>query len=136
MTLTELDAAPDVFRDKIDAADRQALGLKTKAQRIEKIERTSERELQDQIAGLLRVKGIAFAQQRMDRKSNVAKGWPDFVFAHYARPIAFEVKTGRNQQTEEQYQTQNTMELNGWSYHVIRELDQVLTILKAIEASR
>ncbi len=137
MTLTELDAAPDVFRDKIDAKDRQALGIKTKAQRIEEIERTSERELQADIRQELNRRDIPFVNPPMFKKSELQPGAPDFQFTYGAgHSVAFECKVGTNQQSPAQHKMEARLRRCGVKYFVITSMHEVLTILKAIEASR
>jgi hypothetical protein len=52
-----------------------------------------ERELQRQVANYLRLLGVPFYQSRMDRKTTMAKGAPDFLLCRRGRFIAWEAKT-------------------------------------------
>lgn len=88
-----------------------------------------EREIQNKIAGLLSIRDIEFGRQRMDKKSTMVEGWPDFVFAIAGTPIAFEVKTATGKQTEEQKKVQARMERNGWKYYLVRSVKEAKEIV-------
>jgi hypothetical protein len=93
-----------------------------------------ERELQNQIANWLRLKGIFFVRSRMDKKTTVAPGTPDFVFCivnaggrAHPIPVALEVKT-RSGMSTVQNKVREQMEDNGWHYYVVGSLRAVIDL--------
>ncbi len=128
-----IDTVPESFRNKIDAKDRKELGIRTREEVQFNYDEVSERELQNQIADYLNVKDIVAFQQRMDRKSNMVLGAPDFLCCYQTVPLAFECKVGTNKQTPEQNRMELAMTRNGWRYYIIRNLSEVRAILTAIE---
>lgn len=90
----------------------------------------SERELQKQVGQLLRLKGVWFDVQRMDKKTRGVVGRPDFLFAWQGRPCAFEFKVGYNQLSSEQSATIETMKAQGWRVAVIRSTQEAFEFLK------
>lgn len=98
----------------------------------------SERKLQGQIVNLLRLKGIQVLWHRTDKKSAATVGWPDLTFAVESglRTIAIgmEVKLpGKKLSTEQQKVAVEMMNPpNGWTYHVVTSVDEVLSILRRL----
>jgi hypothetical protein len=88
-----------------------------------------EKELQRDIGNVLRLRDIFFGCQRMDRKSNIVEGYPDFWFVYRKKPIALEVKVGANKQTPKQVEAQRRMEADGWRYKVVRSIQEVMEVL-------
>jgi hypothetical protein len=93
-------------------------------------EQISEKELQKQVGQLLRLKGVWFDVQRMDKKTRGVVGRPDFLFAWQGRPCAFEFKVGYNQLSSEQSATIETMKAQGWRVAVIRSTQEAFEFLK------
>lgn len=102
----------------------------------------SERDVQKQIANWLRLKGIFFVWSRMDKKTTNYCGTPDFIFSYVeqyrvfecvrpmARPMAIEVKFGKGKLSEEQEKVMEQMKKNGWRYHVVHSLKEVIELVK------
>lgn len=88
-----------------------------------------EKELQAQIAALLRRNDIWFAWSRSDKRTRNVVGTPDFLFVLEEKPFAWEVKIGNNKLSEEQAKTADKMILNGWRHRVIRNYAEALEIL-------
>ena len=67
----------------MSADDRRSLGkgTMTKDEALAKAALKSERDLQDLISEYLRMKNIVAVRSRMDKKTTVPVGTPDFVFA-------------------------------------------------------
>lgn len=82
----------------------------------------TEKELHGQIVKLLREMRIPYANARMDRRSTLAVGYPDFTFPHRGRFVAWEAKVGTNKLTPEQEAYRDQIEAHGGSYRVIRTL--------------
>jgi hypothetical protein len=115
----------------ISTAERRKLGKAgvTAEEAQEKFVAKSERELQGQIAGLLRIRGIWFHSARMDRKTTGQVGTPDFLLALNGRPVALEAKHAKGKLSPEQIKTHEVMRRNGWRVEVVRSLGDVLGIL-------
>lgn len=94
----------------------------------------SERQLQDNISRLLRIRGIAFFWQRMDRRTTGTVGWPDFIFAVDGYACAFEVKMPDNHPTKEQLDMHQAMRANGWSVWLIYSEREAVDVLNELEA--
>jgi len=74
-------------------ADRAALGQKTSTEARADAIAKDEREIQKSIVGYLRLLNVPFYQSRMDRKTTMQKGTPDFLICRKGRFVAWEVKT-------------------------------------------
>ena len=103
-----------------------------------KFEIKLERELQDQIANLLSLKGIVAIRSRMDRKTSNQVGTPDFLFSveHGLRsvPCAWECKLPGKKLSPEQQKMAVEMLAppNAWVYKVITSVDEALMELKRL----
>ena len=92
-----------------------------------------ERQLQEQIAQWLNLKDVAFINPRMDKRSPLPGGWPDFTLAYQGIPIAIECKTVAGALRPEQQQCLAKMEQNGWTILIARDLAAVARLFQAIE---
>lgn len=120
--------------------DRRKLGQKTAAEVLAQGEATSEKALQKQIVGLLRLKGIEPIVSRMDRRTSNNIGTPDILFAvdcssdENIRPCAcaWEIKMpqGKLSREQEQMATKLLMHPNCWCWRVIRSVDMAIAELK------
>lgn len=95
---------PENILSKISKKDRAPLGKagRTAAECQEVQVARSEKELQNQIEALLRRRGYIPARQRMDKRSNLAKGMPDFFFSVNGCAVYWEVKFGKGSTSPEQ----------------------------------
>ena len=82
----------------------------------------TEKDLHRQIIGLLDVHRIPFARARMDKRSTLAVGYPDFSFPFRGCFVAWEVKVGKNGLTPEQEVYATNIERHGGEYRVIRNI--------------
>lgn len=83
---------PEALLRRMSPADRKALGQKSSADVRKDAVAKDEKTIQRQIADYLRVRGLWFAQSRMDRRTSNTVGTPDFVFPFAGRYVAWEVK--------------------------------------------
>jgi hypothetical protein len=95
---------PENILRAMNPKDRLPLGkgFKTSAEAQAVCDAKSERELQNQMENWFRLNGIPAFRQRMDKKSNMPTGTPDFLCCVDGWFVAFEVKIGRNTTTMEQ----------------------------------
>lgn len=89
----------------------------------------SERELQNLIENWFRINGIPAFRQRMDKKSNMPRGTPDFLVCYKGRFIALECKVGNNEPTKEQEACLAFIHANGGTCEVVRSLPHVKDLL-------
>jgi hypothetical protein len=139
---------PDSYLRCLSAKDRRKLGQKTAEEVLARGEAKSEKELQKQIVGLLRLKGIEVNVSRMDKRKTDAVGWPDLTFAVERRrelltvpgkividgvsACAWEIKMPQGRLTPEQEKMATALSRppNLWRHRVIRSVDQALAELK------
>lgn len=120
---------PDNIRRRMSIETRKAMGTPTDQESKEKHDEATEKELQDQISSLLRLRGIWFERKAMHKKSTGTPGCPDFLFAINNKPIAFEVKVGENNLSPDQFDCFGQMNRNGWHCYIVRDLAVAKTIL-------
>lgn len=125
---------PEHIRRLMPKEDRAEMGkvAMTTADAQEKIDGRREKELQENIAAMLRQRDIWFAWQRMDRKTTGTVGQPDFLFCVKGRACAFEVKLPGSHLREEQTQAIIRMTTNGWFVRAVRSEKEALEQLEAI----
>lgn len=88
-----------------------------------------ERELHDQVAALLRIRGIIAGHARMDRKSTFTEGWPDFTFAIAGRACAIECKRPGGELSNVQMDIMLDMLKDGWVYMIAFDIATVRKFL-------
>jgi len=94
-----------------------------------KLEIKTEKELQNQIDGLLRLRHIVAIRSRMDKETSNNLGTPDFLFAIRGRAIAWEIKLPGKKLTEEQRKMMLRLTSNGWSCYVVHSVDVAIELL-------
>lgn len=123
----------DAILSRMPASARRTMGLQTGEEATAKCLARSERELQNQIAGLLTIRGIWFCRSRMDRPTTQAKGVPDFLLCLLGHAVALEAKYDKGKLSAEQERTHEQMKANGWKVHVVRTLDETRMLLNCYE---
>jgi hypothetical protein len=136
----------------LDHAERKRLGkdFRLMSEINQDNEHRSERDLHAQVENLLRLKGIVWFSQRMDRKSRGIKGWPDYVFAVFLLPtasktdpvgnvrtpvpVAWELKLPGKKLSPEQEELMRRMTsgVNAWHYRVIHTLQEAADDLRSL----
>ena len=129
---------PDHILRRMSAADRKQLGAAgiTADEALARAAARTERELQDLIAALLRLRGIDYCQPSPVKKSGITIGWPDFTFCHHGVPIVLEVKTATGTLRPEQAALHPRLAAQGWRVHVVRTVAEVKAILDAIDLAK
>ena len=125
------------------AANPHLYGLPGLPRRIEQTapldsspEPLTEKRLQDQIEAMLKRLGCWVIRQRMDRRSNVAIGTPDILFAWDGAAVAWEVKLPGKQPTAEQREAMAHMERNGWRVAVVHSVGEAAEILEQLNKTK
>jgi hypothetical protein len=127
---------PQKFIDLMSPADRARLGKagRTTAEIVREVEEQSEKDLHKDIVRYLNVLGVPFAHARMDKRSSIAVGYPDFSFPYKGRFVGWEAKVKGKGLTSEQQATRELIERNGGRFAVIRLLEDAKNHLRAIDA--
>lgn len=96
----------------------------------------SEKALHEVIENWLRLHGVrAIVHSRTDKPTTQAKGVADFLYVIHGKPVAMEVKVGRNQCTPEQVGWLEAAKLDGWLTGVVRSLDEAIALFRQAEGS-
>jgi hypothetical protein len=121
---------PDAVLRRLAPADRRSLGKAglTADEAAAAVAARGEKELQQQCAALLRLRGYWFAWSATHRRTTAVIGTPDFLFAYRRRDgttvaVAWECKTTTGRLSDEQARTHEAMRLNGWTVVVVRSLE-------------
>jgi hypothetical protein len=117
---------PDNILKCMSADDRARLGkagvTADEAQR--KYADGEEKELQKHVGQLLTQRGVTcFLNPPMHKRSQLPEGWPDFTFCWQGRACAVECKTEKGIVKQEQWETLDTMNLEGWRVAVVRSMN-------------
>ena len=118
----------------MEPVDLKQLGATTPDQDQEKREKKAEKELQGQINDLLSRYAVVYLRPAMFRKTQLPPGWPDYIFAYWGKPFAWECKvekpgTVRGEPRPEQVKMLNALAGNGWNVSIIRSLEQAQRLL-------
>lgn len=90
-----------------------------------------EKELHRQIEQDLRRRMVTYGHCRMDRKSTMIVGWPDFTFAIKGQAIAVECKAPGGILSDEQSEVMHGLIADGWRYVIAYRLEQVVDLFKS-----
>ena len=123
-------ALPDNILRRMQREDRPSgnAGL-TSQEAGEKCCKKLEREVHKEISRWLNLHNIPNFHSRVDRPSQIDPGLPDYALAVAGVPICLEVKVGGNKLRPEQVHQKAMLEANGWLYHVVSSLPEVITIV-------
>ncbi len=113
--------------------DRKALGRHglTQAECAEVVCTMAERELQEQIANYLRQRDLFFMRSRMDKRTTLRKGWPDFtIILHGGLALLVEVKVQGGRFSEDQTKLfQEYFRQTGELVYAVYSFDQFRSLL-------
>ena len=132
---------PENILKCMSAKDRKELHQKTASEVLEAGEAKSERELQKQIVGLLRLKGIEPLVPTFGKKTRMNTGWPDITFAvqtveHNFQTYAgaWECKLPGQKLTVDQERMAKRLKErpNGWTFAVITSVDDAIKSLRGM----
>ena len=127
---------PAKLRAQVDPDMPQALLPGVTPEAREKAVAKNEREIQRDIANLLRQRGIWHVQSRMDRKTSNTVGTPDFLFPHRSRWVAWEVKCPWSPRLRpEQAEARDAILRQGGVWQLITSCQQAREHLAELEAN-
>lgn len=114
---------PSFFNDKqlgmIPKDQRKGMrNLVTAAEATAKAADASEKEMQETIEAFCRQKGWPCYRSRMDRKTTMPAGTPDFMICLNGRFVAIECKQPPNKCTDAQKRALNLIGANGGAWRV------------------
>jgi uncharacterized protein (DUF58 family) len=124
---------PDHVLRLMSPADRQVLGQKTAAETLAIADAKSEKELQEQIASMLRRRDVPFIRPAMFKKSELPPCWPDVSFAYRGVQIGWECKTIVGKLNAQQSKMHDQLRRCGWQISVIRTLQEAVEILQKLD---
>jgi hypothetical protein len=130
-----LGVIPEHIRRLMPASERQAMGKAawTMPELTARQAVRLERELQDQIAGYLRLKEVTFGLSRMDRKTTYTVGWPDFSFVLNGRACFLEAKLPGKEPTDEQWEIIGALTAAGAFVRVVYSLAEAVEAFREAE---
>lgn len=136
---------PPHIIELVDAADRKALGLKTREEAIAAAEVKSERDLHRQVGALLRLRGIEYFESRMDKPTTQRRGVPDILFCvtlkvkgpgdlRWPVGVGWELKLPGKKldPDQEQMLERMTSPPNAWCVRCVHSVDEALMELKRL----
>lgn len=101
-----------------------------------KYQAVQEKELQRDIAAYLRLHGIWFDQDAINKRRRGTKGACDFQFAYRGVPIGCEAKTDKGKLSPDQERAHEQMRANGWRIIVARSVADLQALFRAIDAEQ
>ena len=94
--------------------------------------RKLEKEVQAEIAQYLRLHGVPFFQQRMDRATTGTVGWPDITFVVKGRACFLEVKLPTKKPDPEQAKVLSELIAAGAFVRVVHSLEEAIYAYREI----
>jgi len=123
----------EAILSRMSKAERAKMpGVQTAEEAQAKFAARSERELQNQIAQYLRLKGIWFFQARMDKPTSGQVGTPDFLMNGYALEVKFE----KGKLSDEQIECHDRMRKSGWLVSTVNTFEDARNAIEAFEIMR
>lgn len=117
----------DKIASMMSPVARKALKILLPAERVEKIERQSEKQLQRLCEMELNRRGIVYLHLSFRAREKI--GWPDLTFVIKGRPYAIELKTTKGILSLEQINLLTRMADNGWTTNVCRSFEEFVTVI-------
>lgn len=99
------------------------------ASHLDKTEIKSESALHEKILEYCKAKRWAAIHGRMDKRSGITTGAPDFVIFATGKVLIVECKTKTGKQTTEQLGFQMMLEREGHEYHIVRSFYEFLKLV-------
>lgn len=125
---------PENILRAMTPADRKRRGEQTSEEAMAAFTARSEKELQQQVSNLLRLRGLKFLNPAMHKRSPLPEGHPDFtVFLPGGRTIFFECKTEKGKLSDEQEDFAKWANANDFFFYVIRSVREAIDCLEGMK---
>ncbi len=121
---------PDAMVRAMSKSDRKALGLSTSKEALCAQQIRQEREMHNLFASWLRLNQVPFIHARMDKKSTIRKGWPDFTLVWHGHAFCLEFKLPGQPLEPEQLEVHRELRLTG------TPVQTAYSVAEAIDAAR
>ncbi len=130
-------AIPNHILRQMPQEERDALGKRgqTYEEAQIKLAAREEKELQRQVAALLRLHNIEADFSAMHKRTTRKVGWPDATFAANGVACAFEMKRPGEKLRPEQEELRAKLIAapNGWRYYVIHSVAEAVDALRQLQ---
>lgn len=132
----DIKSAPESFKTKLSSSERKVLGKHgwTKQECKEAYEAKNEKELQEQIVAWLDIERIYYVRPRMDKRTTVRHGTPDFIVAVSGIFLAIECKTSTGRVSSDQDREIQAIKESGGRTLIARTLYAVQQEVRNIQA--
>lgn len=126
---------PDALVRAIAKGDRKVLGLVTSEEALCAQELRQEREMHKLFANWLRLHGVPFIHARMDKKSTIRRGWPDFTLLWGGRALCLEFKLPGEGLDPDQIEVHRELTLNGTPVQTVHSVAEAIGAAQSLIAS-
>jgi hypothetical protein len=92
----------------------------------------TERQIHDQFIAWLRKNEVPYSHHRMDSKSGIQKGWPDFTVLWMSRVVCIEVKTSKGRVSKDQERVIAFIRKSGNRVEICRSCEECVEAVKNI----
>lgn len=118
--------------------DRKSLGKAGTTQEECILNATAKREkdLQDLLTSLLRLRGVEPIRAAFGKKTRITVGCPDIIFCYFGTPCMWEVKYEDGELSDEQESLHRRLSANGWRIFIVRSCEQGKKILDHIKENK
>ena len=121
---------PNTFRRYLPADHPQSMAASDKA--MARHEVGLERELHETFINWCNLNGIPFIHSRMDRKSTIAEGWPDFTLVFQGKAACIEFKVQGNKLSAAQADCVASLKLCGVPVLVTTKVTEAIEFVKGV----
>lgn len=123
---------PDHMLKLMKASDRKTLHLQTSDEAMAKWVAKSEKDLQNAIGNLLRLRGIWFDQDSMAHRRKGTKSAPDFQFPYCGKFVGWEVKHDGGKLDAGQAKVRDKILSQGGEWRLITNLPAAMAHLDSL----
>jgi hypothetical protein len=122
---------PENFRKRLTPETRKTMHCPTQPEADAKQEERAEKHMHIQFEQWLRLNEIPFVHSRMDRKSTIREGWPDFSLFKNGATCFVEFKVPGKEPTEKQLECLNQLNDNGFPILVATDVGDAIHFASA-----
>src|SRR5690348_16200205 len=92
----------------------------------------TESQIHNQFVAWLRKHEIPYLRHRMDRKSGIQTGWPDFTVLWMSRVVCIEIKTSKGRVSNQQHRVIDFIRRTGNRVEICRSCEECVEAVKNI----